>query len=298
MHNFESILEALGPLGRWQTGVNIWTLYLGVVVGTYLQGYNFLAAKLDHWCNVPETDTIFANWTLAQRREFSTKGSCEYYQRDYGRYREMSYETAAASVANDVEILRPCSADIGRWHYASDHYGVTVQNEWNLVCEQSYLLPTTQTVIMIGAMAGTLIFGHLADRFGRRTMVLWLAIPNLLVALATAASPSFVWFAALRFLQGGLGLGLYSTMFVLSKQFFFTRRSKKSLTNFTFFSGVSSQIWKFLCRDTATGSAIGYKCPGESSCFSRLLCLDFIFGIGDTCNLRTHYLVHLCCFCT
>lgn len=89
--------------------------------------------------------------------------------------------------------------------------------QWNLVCDRAHWLPATQAIIMFGAMAGVWTAGHLADRFGRRTVVLWTALPNILVALATAVAPSFWWFSALRFLQGGLGAGMYCTMFILSE---------------------------------------------------------------------------------
>jgi len=53
-----------------------------------------------------------------------------------------------------------------------------------------------------GAAIGALIVGGLADRLGRRTMLLWLAALFLVGALGTAFAPDLTVLVAMRFVLG------------------------------------------------------------------------------------------------
>lgn len=42
---------------------------------------------------------------------------------------------------------------------------VVEHHQWNLVCDQTYLVPLSQTSYMVGSMFGSVLFGGLADRY-------------------------------------------------------------------------------------------------------------------------------------
>jgi MFS family permease len=68
------------------------------------------------------------------------------------------------------------------------------------------------SVYIAGAIAGSLFFGHLADRYGRKRLFLVTLALYVVATLATAASMGFASFAACRFFTGmGIG-GEYSAI--------------------------------------------------------------------------------------
>ncbi len=70
--------------------------------------------------------------------------------------------------------------------------------------------------LLFGCVLGSLIAGRLADRYGRRKMLVWVAALFGLTSIATAAAPTFHSFIVARFV-GGLAVGaasLLSPMYV------------------------------------------------------------------------------------
>jgi len=51
-------------------------------------------------------------------------------------------------------------------------------------------------------MCGALIFGILADKYGRRTIILISAVLNTIFGVLTAFAPSYYWILCARILVG------------------------------------------------------------------------------------------------
>ena len=60
--------------------------------------------------------------------------------------------------------------------------------------------------LLFGCALGALVMGFLADRFGRREPLVWVAVLFAITSLATGVAPSFALFLVARFL-GGLAVG-------------------------------------------------------------------------------------------
>lgn len=84
----------------------------------------------------------------------------------------------------------------------------TLQKLWNLsVVEHG----VTVSIALIGTVLGSLIGGIPAEKYGRRTTLLLVAILYLLSSLGTAYAPNWSIFLIFRFL-GGLGVGVSSVV--------------------------------------------------------------------------------------
>lgn len=84
----------------------------------------------------------------------------------------------------------------------------TLQKLWNLsVVEHG----VTVSIALIGTVLGSLIGGMPAEKYGRRTTLLLVAILYLLSSLGTAYAPNWSIFLIFRFL-GGLGVGVSSVV--------------------------------------------------------------------------------------
>ncbi|KAK1905828.1 Solute carrier family 22 member 7 [Dissostichus eleginoides] len=84
--------------------------------------------------------------------------------------------------------------------------------EWDLVCDRKSLTQTTSSIFFFGVMIGSIAFGFLSDRYGRRNTLLASYIMAAVFGFSSAFANSYVLFAVLRFFTGfGLtGIGVNS----------------------------------------------------------------------------------------
>ncbi|RUS80346.1 hypothetical protein EGW08_011885 [Elysia chlorotica] len=78
----------------------------------------------------------------------------------------------------------------------------TVTTEWSLVCDQTWALDVILTVQIVGVMLGAYIIGHLGDCLGRRGSLYGMVALHCVANLLAVFSPSWEFFAAVRFFIG------------------------------------------------------------------------------------------------
>lgn len=64
----------------------------------------------------------------------------------------------------------------------------------------------TGTIFFIGMLIGAFVFGRLADRIGRRPVLMWAVVIDACAGVASAFAPDYQWLLILRFLTG-IGVG-------------------------------------------------------------------------------------------
>ena len=76
--------------------------------------------------------------------------------------------------------------------------------QWSLVCDKKYLVNTAQIIYFAGVMVGAGVFGQLADKLGRKPVVLFCMYGHILIGVGVYFVKSLAGFITLRFFAGFL----------------------------------------------------------------------------------------------
>ncbi|CDW52526.1 Organic cation transporter protein [Trichuris trichiura] len=83
---------------------------------------------------------------------------------------------------------------------------------WDLVCDKKHIVYDILSIQMAALLLGTLLIGRMADRFGRKPVLLSTMIGQGVLGIATAFANSWQVFATCRFFAGLFGAGLMSVV--------------------------------------------------------------------------------------
>ncbi|CAD6214692.1 GSCOCG00004182001-RA-CDS [Cotesia congregata] len=85
----------------------------------------------------------------------------------------------------------------------------------DLVCDNSWLPSTSTTFFYVGSLFGNVVFGWIADKWGRRTAFFAILFLEVIFSIATSFSPNYVVYTALRTVNGLFFPAIYQIPFIL-----------------------------------------------------------------------------------
>ncbi|XP_006772864.1 PREDICTED: solute carrier family 22 member 6 [Myotis davidii] len=138
--------------------------------------------------------------------------------------------------ANGTEATEPCT---NGWIYDNSTFPSTIVTEWDLVCSHRALRQLAQSLYMVGVLLGAIVFGHLADRLGRRKVLILSHLQMAASGTCTAFAPSFPIYCAFRLLSGMSTSGIILNSMTLNLEWMpiHTRAYVSTLAGYVFSLG-------------------------------------------------------------
>ncbi|KAI8481835.1 hypothetical protein Bbelb_404400 [Branchiostoma belcheri] len=221
MVHYDEILKHVGEFGTYQRRMCFFAFLPSLSVSMHMLAMAFLAATPEHRCRAPEAEALAAryNWTKPEL----LNRTIPWKQDDEGRWVRDSckrYDLTTVGL-NDSYGNRSdwnvTSCDAG-WMYDLSQYKTSITIENDIVCEDKWLASMAQAIFMLGVLVGSITFGALSDKFGRKVIMF---VANALLGItgiATMFAPDFTVFVILRFMVGVQCMGIYLTNFVLGAE--------------------------------------------------------------------------------
>ncbi|XP_038059997.1 organic cation transporter protein-like [Patiria miniata] len=229
---FDDILNAIGEFGKWQIVLFFLASLIGIMTAMNTLAQVFYAGESDHWCRVAAWDEANCTGTakpndwecLVEKRDASIPlvtdnngdrvyDSCVMYD-----VRGETYVPGVNSSFYGIPNTTKC-VDADGWVYDTRQYETTIINTFDLVCDESGLVSLAQSIYFAGLLAGSFIFGSLADCLGRKPTIYLATILFLVSTLGNVFSPNMIVYMILRFFVAAGGLGAYLVAYVLVAEF-------------------------------------------------------------------------------
>ncbi|XP_002026430.2 organic cation transporter protein [Drosophila persimilis] len=209
--DFDDILPLIGEFGRYQKILFICMIPFSFFVAFVYFSQIFLTLIPEqHWCHVPELDglDVEARLALSIPMMNGEYNNCYMYDVNYTEI------MAQGKVMADPQWPKVKCRHGWSYNYTEIPYS-TVATEQNWVCDDAALPTYAQSIFFLGAIVGGLLFGWVADRYGRIPALIGTNLIGLFAGVGTAFANSFWEFAAMRFFVGFAFDNCFTMMYIL-----------------------------------------------------------------------------------
>ncbi|VDI31068.1 MFS transporter, OCT family, solute carrier family 22 (organic cation transporter), member 4/5 [Mytilus galloprovincialis] len=183
-----------------------------ILVGSFMMNLVFVMKTPEHRCKLPMLDNDTYEITSEYQRHLVNITIPESDDKtiDYDRCHYYVYPFGESpSKQNATKIT--CT----EWVYDKSVITKSFASEMHLVCQDTLLTSHAQMIFYFGVLVGDLLFGILADTFGRKKS-LYLAIIILIgSAFGVCWSSSYITFVILEFIIGAANHGAFMICCVL-----------------------------------------------------------------------------------
>ena len=240
--DFDEVLSEVDGFGRYQKTFYFLLCLPAMFTATITLANVFVTAEPKSRCDIPICDDkylpqyddafvgphYFANYTIPMVEEegeikFST---CQYYKPLSNTTKSFQTPKISEFLNNvkDTEIYQcdalhfnqsialPCTSYL----YDQSMYHSTVISEWNLVCDQRWKVPLIESVFFAGVMVCAPLFGILADKFGRKPILMMSILLTCIFGIPLGLSPNYNVFLVLQFFTSVGQLGIFQTCFIMA----------------------------------------------------------------------------------
>ncbi|EDV97912.1 GH14433 [Drosophila grimshawi] len=209
-NHFDAFIIQIGQFGRFQI-INYVLLCLPIICNAFFSiSYVFTTGAVVHRCNISQCDSPnssfiepWLNFTIPQHN--GAWDQCKAYEAtpENGGQCEVSYFNSS----------HPIDCQAG---YKLRGDEITISSEFGIFCSDQWQLSMVGTVNNIGQFVGIPLGGFLADRCGRKSMLVVSGVLSALAGLARSFAFNYYSFLFLEFLDMAVGSTLFPTAFLLA----------------------------------------------------------------------------------
>ncbi|XP_059486702.1 organic cation transporter protein [Neocloeon triangulifer] len=212
---FDELLVHLGEFGRYQKRIYLLLCLPAISCALHKLAWVFLAAKAPHRCLMPFEHERNATWN-----DISPLWNMSYpldsLTHTWSQCRRLDANFTDDYFEGNVPATKeaPCT----QWVFDHTKYLSSAVFEWSLVCDKAWVRSAADTVFMFGVMMGSIVFGYLSDRFGRRPIFFTSLVLQVTGGILAGLAPEYFSFVFARMLIGATTSGVFLVAYVIGME--------------------------------------------------------------------------------
>ncbi|XP_010020473.1 PREDICTED: solute carrier family 22 member 13-like, partial [Nestor notabilis] len=225
MAEFGDFISALGEFGLYQK-LLVLLISIPLLLNPFqMIGQVFMVLDEPHHCNTSWIRAIGPNLTEEEQLNLTLPRDADGAYEQCSMYSPVDWDLDSI-VAYGLNATEKCSRG---WVYPSAQ-APSLLTEFDLVCDRKDLNDISHSIYMVGLLLGSIIFGPLSDRIGRRTVFLISILIQGLFGVAIAFVPDFYVYMAFRCVVGASVSGIMITALAFATEWVgVSQRSKAVL---------------------------------------------------------------------
>ncbi|KAM6101676.1 solute carrier family 22 member 13-like isoform 2-T2 [Theristicus caerulescens] len=213
MSGVGEILKAVGDFGPFQKWLVLLTLFPCLSVAFHQFCQLFMVPHVPHHCDTSWIRAVGPNLTEEEQLNLTLPRDADGAYEQCSMYSPVDWDLGSI-VAYGLNATEKCS---NGWVYPSAQ-PPSLLTEFDLVCDRKDLNDISQSIYMVGLFLGSMIFGPLSDRIGRRPVILISILLQGLFGVGTAFVPHFYVYVAFRCVVGASVSGITMTILALATE--------------------------------------------------------------------------------
>uniref|UniRef100_A0A8B9S0S0 Solute carrier family 22 member 13 n=1 Tax=Accipiter nisus TaxID=211598 RepID=A0A8B9S0S0_9AVES len=201
------LVLAVGDFGPFQKWLVLLTLFPSLSVAFHQFCQLFMVQHVPHRCDTSWIRAIGPNLTEEEQLNLTVPRDAAGAYEQCSMYSPVDWDLGSIMLYG-LNATEKCS---NGWVYPSAQ-PPSLLTEFDLVCDRKDLNDISQSIYMMGLFLGSMIFGPLSDRIGRRPVILISIFLQGLFGVGIAFVPHFYVYMAFRCVVGASVSGITMTL--------------------------------------------------------------------------------------
>ncbi|XP_069680629.1 organic cation transporter protein [Periplaneta americana] len=212
--DFDDMLPHIGEFGLYQKLLFLLLAPFAFFVAfVYFTQIFITVTPEQYWCNVPELAALTPEQRLQLAIPPAKEGPVKHDRCSMYAVNLTEMWENGVTLGDPSWPVIPCRNGY-EFNYSDIPYS-TIASELGWVCDKETLPTIAQAIFFCGAILGGLIFGWVADRYGRIPALVWTNLIGFAAGVSTSFVTSFWAFCVCRFLVGLAFDNCFTMMYIL-----------------------------------------------------------------------------------
>ncbi|KFV66337.1 Solute carrier family 22 member 13, partial [Dryobates pubescens] len=213
MSGVGEVLEVVGDFGPFQKRLVLFTVLPCLSVAFHQFCQLFMVSDVPHHCDTSWIRAVGPNLTEEEQLNLTLPRGADGAYEQCRRYSPVDWDLDSIRTYG-LNATEECRSG---WVYPAGQ-PPSLLTEYDLVCDRKDLNDISQSIYMLGMFLGSMIFGLLSDRIGRRPVILISVILQGFFGLGIAFVPHFYVYMAFRCVVGASVSGITMTILALATE--------------------------------------------------------------------------------